>query len=350
MERPTVYLSKTFLQKIDECEPVFRAKRGNPETGEFIPAELKTLDRIVVLFLCGELLTDYDEREAVKLFKKAATNQLSSSFSELIIKQAIKQNRLQHGVPAFSRYTKTDAFIDAKQLAKSTMYRNASYFLNSTQSECDEAAAKTGLAIVGKDFEFKDFFTACTISNYATSAQLSELKKVAHKGNGLVIIDKYILEDSAAMDEKLPNIISTVKQFMPLNLDEKFELTIITKHNQNDAMASRRAKELLDALGGTDKVSFKLIAPHKMQESDRYILSNYLSITVGHPYDRESVLSSSCIISQDGKDKLQEAYKTWYRKLKLASKIVDQTVAIASHSFVFETDNSPHRLLNLQKL
>jgi hypothetical protein len=347
MKRPVVYLSKVFLEKIDECEPIFRAKRGNPETGEFIPAELKTLERIVVLLLSGELLTDYDDKEAVKLFKKAATNQLCASFRELIIKQAIKQDRLHHNVAAFTRYTNAAGEVDANNFTKLTIYQNASYFLPSNQQDCNAAASKTGLAVVGTDFDFKDFFTAATISNYATSSQLHELEKVAHKGNGLVIIDKYILQDSTTFEEKLPNIISTIKKFMPSTLDGKFELTIITKHNQNDTIARHKVDELLDALGGSEHISFKLIAPQHMQEGDRYILSNYLSITIGHPYDRASVLSSSCIISQEAKEKLQEAYKTWYMKLQLAKQITAHTRANPRHSFVFETDSFEHRLLNL---
>lgn len=350
MKRPAVYLSKAFLQKIDECEPTFRAKRGNPETGEFIPAELKTLERIVVLLLHGELFTDFDDKEAVKLYKKASAAKNYETFSDLIVQRAIKQERFHHSVGAFTRYLHEDGTVDPEEMTKSTMHRNATYFLPVNHESCDVAAAKSGLAVLGINFDFRDFFTACTLSNYATTHELETIEKIAHLGNALVIIDKFILTYASNKPDKIPSIIATVKKFMPSQLGVKFELTIVTEHIENDALANKKALAILEGLGGSEKVSFKLIAARAktLKESDRYILSNYLSVSVGHPFDRNTILSSSSIISQDSRERLEEAFKTWHAKLQLAKFVVANTSAIPNSAFVFESEEGmTHRLLNL---
>lgn len=349
MERPTVYLSKAFLQIMDDSEPSFRAKRGNPESGEFIPAELKTLERIVVLLLQGELLTDYDEKEAIKLFKKASAEKSFESFTEMIIQRAIKQNRFSHSTAAFSRYVDEDGAIISEQMVANTVHKNAAYFLRAEQRLCESAAKRCGLSVVGTDFDFKDFFGACTISNYATSSELEVLERVAHKGNGLVIIDKYILKDGRHGLDKIPHVVNTVKKFMPDKLAIKFELTIITQHIENDRLTDRKVKEILQGLGGAENVSFKLIAVQNLPESDRFILSNYLCVSVGHPWDRKSVLSSTSIVSQDSVEGLKQAFEIWKGKLTLAKTMVDNTHPVQNGAFVFDTDGAAHRLLNLHR-
>ncbi|WP_416439677.1 hypothetical protein [Phnomibacter sp. MR] len=343
-------MSKAFLQRMDESEPLFRAKRGNPETGEFIPAELKTLERIIVLLLQGELLTDYDQKEAVKLFKRASAEKGFDTFTEMIVQRAIKQSRFNHSTNAFSKNLNEDGTINPPQMVKATVHKNAAYFLPADQAYCEKASNHCGLSVVGIDFDFKDFFGACTIANYATTSSLEAVEKIAHKGNGLVIIDKYILTDTAKGPNKIPHIIATVKKFMTDELAMKFELTIITEHISNDRLTNRKANEILEGLGGSEKLSFKLIATNRLPESDRYILSNYLSISVGHPWDRNSVLSSSSIISQDSKENLEKAFSIWKSKLQLAKEIAATTRPIPNvpnGAFVFETDGLTHKLLNL---
>lgn len=349
MERaPVTYVSEYFLDEFDLKRNQFRQMPEIIDYEEFISKELKSCERILVLLLNSILVTDINEKEIIKLCKQSLGSKKFKNCKEAVCFKAFKANRLVISRSTFSECTKEEGLVDANLLLQSTIKKNAIYFLADNHNNCTEASLKYGLASCGIGYDYKDFFSSASLSNYAAAPELEILKQLQHDANSMIIIDKYIFCDSPGKSPKIPNVINAVKAFMNEKLTIKFQLDILTQNQDNNELLRRKANELIEGLGGIDKISIHIYSPLKLKESDRFLLTNYCLINLGHPFDRTSLISSSLYVSQENKEKLISAYSIWREKLESAKQAVLSTPKqLGLIQCVFKTDDEIHRLFSL---
>lgn len=351
MERaPVTYVSEHFLDEFDLKRKQFRQMPEIFDYEEFISKELKSCERILILLLNSIIITDLNEKKLIKWYKKSLGSKNYSNCKELIYFKAIKENRLKPSQLTFTECTKEEGLVDADLLLQLTIKRNAIYFLADNHNNCIEASLKYGLTSYGIGYDYKDFFSSASLSNYAAAPELEILKQLQHDANSMIIIDKYIFCDSPGKSPKIPNVINAVKAFMNEKLTIKFQLDILTQNQDNNELLRRKANELIEGLGGIDKISIHIYSPLKLKESDRFLLTNYCLITLGHPFDRWSLISSSLYFSQENKENLISAYSIWRKKLESAKQAIFSTPRQSGLiQCVFKTDDEIHRLFSLNK-
>ena len=349
---PITYVSDHFLDRLGSRRDELSQLSEISNFEELIPNELKSKERILTLLLNSIVITDLNENDLIDLriwFKKLGSKGINNC-KEAVYFKAIKSNRLKLSQFTFFKSSREEDLVNADLLMQSTLKYNAIYFLDDNQANCRKASLKYGLSSYGKDYDFKDFFSAASVANYGITPELEELKELHLDANSLVIIDKYIFCDSTSKSPKIPNVINAVKAFMNESLGIKFQLDILTENNNNNKLFSKKANELLAGLGGSDKISIHIYSPISLKENDRFLLTNYSFINLGHPFDRASFMSSSIYLSQENKENLISAYCIWRKKLEFAKLVSISTPRkLGLINCVFKTDEETHRLFNLNE-
>ncbi len=346
MKRPNTYVVDSFVSYMDEEEIKLSFKNSNYLQRELSHKKQSVIKTIRNTILSSTLHTDLDEATIVKYYKKVSTNKTYQSLKEHLYFTAVKNQRLVSIHKIFeSAYEKTTFNIE-KFFNQVNDY-NGIYFLPVDNKQSVEFENKLGVIIKGIESEFEDFYENLNIPFLKTTELMEGVEKNSHIANSMVILDPYIFIDDNKRTPKIPNIIKTIKHFIPQDLAIPFTVTIVTKNAENNLLFENKRKQIVDGLGGKEKVSVEVFAPKTINESDRYVITNYSLMTAGHPFDRTTSFSCNFLISCVDDNTVLKKYEDWDNKLCQIKTIINNTPDFYGNikaSFYDET--SKNRLLH----
>ncbi len=327
---PNVYIEKKFWEILDEES--IKIKSSSPFDFDSDDRIRKhSFERILALIrgsniYTDETLTDNDIRHIASL------NNNAKSF---IIKEIIKSDSID-----CSRKLHLGKNITEFAAKTDICYFNADEF-----TVCEKKTKKDGKIRIGKQFLQREFFINNTFSVEHTDKDLSKLENIFHPCNSLVIIDPYLFTN---FDKKKTYLFNFLKKAITNTLEKPFELDIIVKNNDryNDVI---KANNMI--LAEFSKISLHIYFSKALNdtESDRYLITNYALIAIGHPFDKESHISSSFFPSNQNENLVIKAFNTRIKKLEFVKKIIQKTPEkFLEYNCVYKNDFIQHEIFNFE--
>ena len=324
---PTVFISEAFLDHFDET-----AKSINNQPLLLINESIerneakRSFERMCILFKNATIRTDIRNNKIVKYIKSGSKNY--STYKEWIIHLAVKDSR----------------FFSEQDLDKLDG-ANSSYFTTLPSFDSEQLSCKTGILINGQPCTNRPFFLEHSFASIETAAELREIDICKHPCSSMIIIDKYLFDEKD--NTKIKNLISLLKRFISSDLDKPFQLDIIIKSPENNSLLSNKFKQIIDEFE-PNKLSLHLYAPMKLNESDRYFITNYSVITIGHPLDRNSNISCNFYLSHDNEAQIKSGFKFWKTKIEFVQNIIKETPKkIGQMDCIIKNDEIRHNIYNI---
>jgi hypothetical protein len=321
---PNVYVTEGFLENFDKCYnelpavSIYDMDTVNKEKRE-------SVDRIRNLFLISNIYTDAKSKTLVKCCQKqfGTFNNIKDLVFHTLIKNS-NQNR---------------PILYPEKQASDCQQSNFCYFM------IDHAEVNNGAQIIlGNDFLDSPFYLYHTFAGELTNAQIHQVDRIKHPCKSLVIIDGYIFQDDERYEPKIPNLIHFLTQLIPDGLSQKFEIDIITS-NRNEINFQNKFNQIVNAF--PNRISLHIYTPRNLSENDRYLLTNYATVTVGHPFDRNTNISCSFYPSGTSSNDVNEAFKTWSRILKRAEELKKNTPPrFGLVQAIWRSDDLQHSIFN----
>jgi hypothetical protein len=159
-------------------------------------------------------------------------------------------------------------------------------------------------------------------------------------------MDRYLFDDtSSQISSKLINLISFLKELIPSQLSNQFEIDIITENKSNNSLFEKRFTQLLEAF--SDKISLHIYAPEKI-EHDRYLITNYSVFSVALPFIGETNVSCNFFPSNTSIDAIKKSFQIWHEKVSLATKIIKKTPeSIGLVKTKWKSDEKKHTIFDI---
>lgn len=303
---PNVFVSKDFFKILDE-----EVKNLSTEFLYEEDEKKTSFQRIFSFINSSNIYTDLRDKEIVKYYKKSGL--IKEGIESVIIQKIIKN----YGEGRSLNLNKT--IKDCKTC-------DFTFFTADEYNDCEKHTLTQGKIYVGKkplDFNFFHLttFTYPLVDITSYDYVINNLK---HPCNCIVVIDPYIFTDAKNHHNKIPNFIKYLKGLIPKDLQTDFEIDIITKNVENNSLFNSKFNEIIKELEDY-KVSLHVYAPKKLDIPDRYLLTNYATITIGHPFDRDTHISSCFYPSNYSKELNKIYYNSWYKMLKKAHEVIRET-------------------------
>jgi hypothetical protein len=305
---PSIFVSDSFFTLIDDF--IQRSKNIDRLNmcDESIIAE-RNYVRIRSLFRCSNIFTDLTDIER-NLLSKSKTSSYSS-FKNLILHQFAKG------------YSSCDKQVHFNQNWKILNKSSVCYFVDESRQQCILESSKKGLIIRGKDFFSSEFFLNCYFSNIFTDASLSKVEIAKHPCRSLLIIDKYLFEDTKNYSNKIGSLIDFLNSFISAELEMPFEIDILTQNIENNKMVKSKMEQIIGNV--VFPLSLHIYAPKYLKEADRIFLTNYSIFSFGHPFDRNTHVSCSFFPSCESSALIIESFSSRVKKLDFAKNTIDST-------------------------
>ena len=100
---------------------------------------------------------------------------------------------------------------------------------------------------------------------------------------------------------------------------------------------------MFNELGGEERVLIEVYAPKMIFSDDRRFLTNYASLSIGHPFDRETYLSCNILFSDRNKLEIEKNYEQQIHLLELIKKDISNTPKQIGIIPTFFTTNSKEK-------
>ena len=221
---------------------------------------------------------------------------------------------------------------------------NGACFIGFEKSDCKELSSKNGTLYFGKDFFEEPFFLNFSSPSELTDDTLYQTKDLKHYCSSLLIIDKYLFDDKTKEKVKIKNLIQIIENLIPKLVDRKFEIDIISENkDSNNSMIESKIGKILKHF--EDRISLHVYSPIHLKESDRFFITNYIVITVPHPLDRETTISSNFFLSHENSERVLSGYELWTKKVNDAALIIKNCPeTIGMTKCVWKKDNLEHSI------
>jgi hypothetical protein len=327
---PNIFIEKKFWQILDQ--EALKIKQSSPfEFDKENKNRKNSFERILSLIRSSNI---YTNENLLEIDLKQITSKEDNAKS-LIIKEIIKSDVYENS----RKLTLEKNITDFKKEP------DFCFFCADEISSCEKEANENGHIHVGRGFLENDFFPYNSFPVEHTQKDLSRLNKIFHPCNSLVIIDPYLF---TSFEKKKNYLFNFLRRIIPKSLNRPFELDIVIK-NQDKYHEVNIAKNKI--LSEFDNLSLHIYHTKELNdsESDRYLITNYALISVGHPFDRDSNISSNFFPSNNDENLVIQSYKTRIKKLEFIKKIITKTPKEISPGFpcIIMNDTLNHRIFNL---
>ena len=328
---PNVFVTEKFFDKFDS-EWTNLSKSNIYDTNDVEENKAKSLNRIRDLMLTSNIYSDITDKSLIKYHTKQFGTY--NNFKDLILHKAIKESNYKNG-----------RSLAIRQEVKTCNKSGFCYFTNNEHSECLEETKKTGKIVLGNNFLQDPFFLHHTFGAESTNQTIFQIEKVKHPCNGIIIMDRYLFDDTNSQTtDKITNLITFLKELIPTELVNPFEIDILTENMSNNDLFDKKYKKILDAFHG--KISLHIYAPKKI-EHDRYLITNYAIFSVALPFVGDTSVSCNFFPSNTSIEAIRNAHKIWSDKLSLASDIVNKTPrSIGLFKSIWKSDDTLHTIFN----
>lgn len=328
---PNVFVSEEFFEKFD-LEWTNLAKSNIYDTNDVEENKAKSLNRIRNLMLTSNIYSDITDKSLIKYHTKQFGTY--NNFKDLILHKAIKESIYKNG-----------RSLAIRQEVKTCNKSGFCYFTNNDHSECLEETKKTGKIVLGNNFLQDPFFLHHTFGAESTNQTIFQIEKVKHPCNGIIIMDRYLFDDTNSQTtDKITNLITFLKELIPTELVNPFEIDILTENMSNNDLFDKKYKKILDAFHG--KISLHIYAPKKI-EHDRYLITNYAIFSVALPFVGDTSVSCNFFPSNTSIEAIKNAHKIWSDKLSLAFDIVKSTRDyMGLYKSIWKSDDKIHSIFH----
>jgi hypothetical protein len=325
---PNVFIEKKFWQILDDESS--KIKSSSPfDFNKSDKIRKHSFERILALIrgsniYTDEILTDTDFRQIASLNDNAKS---------VILKEIIKADSIE-----CSRKLNL-----GKKITELDTETDICFFTADEFNNCENKTNEDGKIHIGKEFLQREFFINNTFPVEHTDKDLSKLDKIFHPCNSLVIIDPYLFTN---FDKKKTYLFNFLKKIISQTLKKPFKIDIVVKNNDryNDVI---KANNMI--LAEFDKISLHIYYSKALNdsESDRYLITNYALIAIGHPFDRESNISSNFFPSNPDENLVVQAYNSRIKKLEFIKKIMDKTPDFfLGNLCVLKNDENKHEIFS----
>ena len=247
-------------------------------------------------------------------------------------------------------YIKIESLSDYKNIG----FSDFSYFINESKETCDLLSSKYGRIYISSELEEISFYLNQTFAPELTDEKIHQISKIKHPCSSLVIIDRYLFTDEST--KKIDNLIIFLKELIPEQLAEKFEVDIITEYvidkrgrSISQGAIESRFNMILEAFDNNLSLHLYMPNPPKnhnnKHEHDRYLITNYGIFALGITFDRETNVSYNFFPSNINQEKIKNAFLIWKNKIDYSKKIIDSTpenIALIKH--VWKSDDIEHSI------
>lgn len=345
---PDSYLDNAFIEEFDQAykelpnDSIF----DNPE----IRARKESLIRILNFLESSNIKCNLTKKDI-----EDSWNQRKELFQSL-------KGQIIHSFIKKEAYTGSERVFSVNCSEEATFSKYCCFFTGNSYEKASEKSNELGRIIIGKKFLEKPFFLNHTFPPKDTDATLYQIESIRHPCSTLLIIDKYLFQDTTKLESKIPNLIKVIEWMLPKELSRKFEITIISENTNSKLSNSISSKfgKIYDHFG--DKISLQVYAPIKLNEieaSDRYLLSNYSLISIPHPFDRPTTISCNFWPSHPqfytyqneadiSESPVVNGFNTWKNKIIIAKKVMKRTPPkIGTVQYIWKSENLEHEVFEM---
>jgi hypothetical protein len=330
---PNVYVSETYFDCFDEEWEnnrqinIFSTHFENEEKSN-------SLFRIRDLLLASNIYSDISDKKLIKYFTKEFGTYTT-------IKDFIFHTKIKDASTATKGTIKTKTSID--NCKKS----GTCFFIDQDFKYCTHESNKTGKIILGKEFLTDPFYLNHTFASIDTDESISNLDIFKHPCSGIIIVDRYIFDDTTNRASKITSLIKFLKHLINSNFENKFQVDIITQSRNNNSSYEKKINQILEAFSGN--ISLHVYAPTSLKENyDRYLITNYAVLTVGHPFDRPTYISSNFFPSNGNSELIKNSFNYLREKIHSILEVINTTPKmIGLVQLVWKSDNENHSIYNI---
>ena len=341
MHYPKVFISKNFFQILDN-ELTQAKKEDSYENSE----KQLSIQRMLHLINTSHIYSDLTTSEFLSISESYESLKTLVSY---IFQKFKRDNR---------------SFYPGKSIldCKSTDF---TFFIDEENYCCEIKSKKFGNIYVGRNPTYNKFYLSHSFPNKNTDPVPGDqlMENLKHPCNSMIIIDRYLLIYNIRYKPKVPNLISFLKKFIELTkLSEQFEIDILVfpppkpskqgkNRNENFTQDNKIIREqyykkIVDFIEQMKKLEISAhIYVVSSLSADRFILTNYATITIGHPFDRPSYISSNFYPSNNTVSENKQSYQYWKDKLQNAYYEINK----CKINNQWKTDNKSHSIFNVLK-
>ena len=294
-----------------------------------------SLIRIRDLFLSSNIRTDVKDQAVIKYWTREF--ETHENIRDLVLHKIVKDHAY-----ANSRSLETN-----KQI-KDCHESNFCFFSTAPLEEHKKQFPVKGRIVVGSDFLSKPFYLNHTFATESTDETIPQISRMKHPCTSLVIIDRYLFEDAST--SKIPNLILLLRTIIPQDLSCTFEVDIITRiTDNNDKRVESKYNQILTAL--SNKISLHVYCSRRLEEHDRYFITNYAIFSIGIPFTGNSNISCNFYPSNVSRDAIKTSFKHWLSKIEFAKRFIKSTPPnLGSIRTIWRSDNIEHSIFENDQL
>lgn len=331
---PNVFVTESFLNKFDVYHESLKQSSILDVDGTNEDKN-QSLYRIRDLLLSSNIYTDLKVEELAKYHTMP-----EGSYQKMV-------DFIFHKIIKDVTYTENSRKLISNKQQKDCKESNFCYFTNNNFEDCENQTKMSGKIILGNDFLNYPFFLKQTFAAELTNEQIIQVEKIKHPCSSLIIIDKYLFEDTPKRQPKIPNLIHFLKHLIPAGLSIPFELDIFIKNPENNAKVESKFNQILAAF--PNKLSLHIYAPKTVNHRDRCLITNYSVITIGHPFDDDQTsISCNFYPSNTNRQTIDAAYKTWLNNLTDANNLKNKTPEKYGYiKSIWPSDGKAHSIFSL---
>ncbi len=303
---PNLFISDIFFDSLDKT----RKELEGFSMLDNVDDKRKSFSRVKDLFEMGNIYTNI-KKETILKYKEnidGQTKDIKHYILKLILKEDGYQNKRE---------------LECEKNIEDCILSNFCFFIDKNHEDCENLSQLEGKIIVGEDFLNSSFYLEQTFAGESTDENTIQVDKIRHPCTSLVIIDRYLFIDDDRRPNKIPQFISFLKNIIPSELSKPFEVDIIIENKQKNII--NKYNQILKDF--SNNISLHIYAVNKKNffdydESDRYLITNYSVINIGHPWDRKTFISCNFYPSCDTKEKIKSSYATWIKKIIEAHNLI----------------------------
>jgi hypothetical protein len=254
---------------------------------------------VIQLFNAMHIFTDISNIEFQEMVKSINNNKTSPSLKDLIIRNAIKDQRL----------TITSDFKELTPIQNLSSF----YFLNIENAI--EITKNNGIVCVGDDFEANTFYANCNVSDLKITNSWNEIKNYLPPTNAMLIVDPYIFTpDKKSPFKKIESLVKFIELYKA-DISIPFHLTIIAEIGKEGG-TSDFLNKAFDKLKMITGCQVQICLSYRLPTSDRRFFTNYTSGNFGHPFDRDTVFNQNFLGASDNLNKIKLNYRQYKSELE----------------------------------
>ncbi len=299
---PSVFISNEFWKIFEE----YRNELSNysfDDNNSEIEQKRNSFFRIRSLILSSNVYTD----EYINIEDFSENNGIYENFKKLVFSLLINNNLIATGKKIYSNTS-----------IKNCTNLDFCFFTNYSSEFCTSYSQKNGVIYLGNNFLNTPFYLKNSFPLELTSENIHQVEKIKHPCNSLIILDSFLFNGSG----KVKYLINFIEKFIPGQLSNKFQIDIIIQNPYDNEKIKKAYDQIL--LVFKDKISLHIYLSNNLKdiEYDRYILTNYAIINIGHPFDRDTNISCNFFPSQNNLEDLSTSYNNIQNKISLIKKVI----------------------------